>query len=167
MKAVLDTLRATGIADRQLSTVNYSVSPEMVYTNGQSPRVTGYTVSNEVRVEVQDIGKMGGVIDAALAKGANQVSMLEMESSKADSARRAAPATAVAAARSDAEAMAKAAGGRIGGLLELTSMGGAPQPIFAMSARMDKAAPAPTPVEAGEQTVSAMVTARWAFVPNP
>jgi hypothetical protein len=26
---------------------------------------------------------------------------------------------------------------------------------------------APTPIEAGEQTITAMVSARWAFVPNP
>ena len=41
VRAVLDTLRAVGLTSAQLSTENYSVAPEMVYANGQAPRVTG------------------------------------------------------------------------------------------------------------------------------
>jgi uncharacterized protein YggE len=168
VKAVLDTLRASGLTSAQLSTVNYSVSPEMAYPSGQSPRVTGYTVNNEIRAEVPSIGRVGGLIDAALAKGANQVSRLDMESSKADSARSAALADAVVAARADAEAMARAAGGHLGALLELSSnaSSSAPRPMYAMVAG-GTARAAPTPIEAGEQTITAMVSARWAFVPNP
>ncbi|MEO6877215.1 MAG: SIMPL domain-containing protein, partial [Gemmatimonadaceae bacterium] len=54
-RAILDTLRALGLASEQLSTVNYNVSPEMQYfPNGTTPpKVTGYTVSNTVRAEVR------------------------------------------------------------------------------------------------------------------
>lgn len=167
VRAVLDTLRASGLASTQISTTNYSVAPEVVYANGQSPRVTGYTVSNEVRAEVPQIGRVGAIIDAALAKGANQVSRLDMESSQADSARRVAIANAVTAARDDAAAMARAAGGHLGALLELSSnISAGPRPMFA-SVAGGVARSAPTPIEAGEQTVSAMVNGRWAFVPNP
>lgn len=168
VRAVLDTLRAIGLTSAQLSTENYSVSPEMAYTNGQAPRVTGYTVNNEVRAQVPSIGRVGSVIDASLAKGANQVSRLDMESSQADSARRVAMANAVTAAHADAEAMARAAGGHLGPLLAIqSSMSSMPRPMYAMVAGGVARDAQPTPIEAGEQTVSATVNARWTFVPNP
>ena len=108
-RAILDTLRALGLAGDRVSTMNYNVSPEMQYSpNGQTPpKVTGYTVTNTVRAEVRRLDDVGRVIDAALAKGANEISSLQFFSSKADSARRAALAAAVADARADAEALAR------------------------------------------------------------
>lgn len=167
-KAILDTLRALGLTSEQLSTVNYNVSPEMQYSpNGTTPpKITGYTVSNTVRVDVRRLDDVGKVIDAALAKGANEISSLQFFSSKADSVRRVALASAVVSARADAEALAKAAGGSLGALLELSSTESpirGPQPIL-MSRMAD--AKVATPIETGQQTFSASVTARWLFVPN-
>jgi len=164
-RAVLDTLRALGLPSTQLSTVNYNVSPEMQYnqTTGTS-RVTGYVVSNSVRAEVRRLNDVARVIDAALAKGANEISSLQFSSSKADSARRAALADAVANARAEAEVLARAAGGRLGDLIELTTAMSPIRPVPEMAmARMAASAP-PTPIEPGQQSISASVTALWAFV---
>lgn len=165
-KAVIDTLRKLGLVERQISTTGYSVAPEMRY-DGKQPQVVGYVARNVVRAEVQNIDQAGSLIDAALAAGANVVNSLRFFSSKAEDARRAALSDAVAKARSDAEVMAKAAGGSLGTLVEL-STSGAVRPIgeeFAM-ARMASADAAQTPIEQGEQTISVFVSARWAFVPN-
>jgi len=74
-------------------------------------------------------------------------------------------AVAVANARADAEALARAAGGSLGALIEMTT--GEPQvrPVEMAMARVAAAAPR-TPIEAGQQTVEATVTARWLFVPG-
>src|SRR5262245_28519337 len=110
-RAILDTLRALGLGADQISTINYNVSPEIQYDRpGGAPRVTAYTVSNTVRAEIRRLDDVARIIDAALAKGANQVSGLEFYSSNADDARHAAIASAVAKARADAEAIARAAG---------------------------------------------------------
>jgi uncharacterized protein YggE len=164
-KAILDTLRALGLGSDQLSTVNYNVSPEMAYptTGSGTPRVTGYTVTNTVRADLRRLDDVARAIDAALAKGANEVSSLQFYSSKADSARRAALAAAVADARMDAETLAKAAGGTLGALLELSTTEAPIRPIVAMRAPMAAMAEK-TPIEPGQQTVSATVTARWALV---
>ncbi|HEY9227810.1 MAG TPA: SIMPL domain-containing protein [Gemmatimonadaceae bacterium] len=164
-RAILDTLRKVGVGSDQLSTTNYNVSPEMQYSpTGQTPpKVTGYVVSNSVRVELRQIEDIARVIDAALAKGANEISSLQLYSSKADSVRRAALSGAVADARADAEALALAAGGRLGQLLELSSVEPTIRPITVMMAPKAAAAER-TPIEAGQQTVSATVTARWAFL---
>lgn len=162
-RAILDTLRAIGLPSDQLSTVNYNVSPEMQYPNGGPPRVTGYIVSNNVRVELRRLEDIGRVIDAALGKGANEISSLQFSSSKADSVRRAALAGAVSRARADAEALARAAGGSLGPLIELSTNSSPPRPM--MQTFVATAMPAArTPIEPGEQTISATVTARWAFV---
>jgi uncharacterized protein YggE len=165
-KAVIDSLRKQGLAEGQVSTMGYSVAPEMRY-DGKQPQVVGYVARNTVRAEVNKIDQVGTLIDAALGAGANVVSSLRFYSSKADDARKTALADAVSKARNDADAMAKAAGGTLGALLELATSGVA-RPMgeeFAM-ARMATADAAQTPIEAGEQTVTVFVSARWAFVPG-
>lgn len=167
--AVLDALRKLGFANDQLSTSGYNLYPEMTYDrNGGRPRVTGYTATNSVRVDVRDIGMIGRAIDASLEAGANMISSLSFYSSTIENARRDALTRAVADARADAEAIARAAGGTLGGLVEIASMQtGFPQPMPMLQRAMEKDATANvTPIEPGQQTISAMVTARWAFVPN-
>ncbi|MGH7623372.1 MAG: SIMPL domain-containing protein [Gemmatimonadaceae bacterium] len=162
-RAILDTLRSLGLTSDLLSTQNYSVSPEMQYPQGGQPRVTGYTVSNVVRVEVHRLEDVPRIIDATLAKGANQIASLQFYSSKADSVRRVALAQAVANARADAEVLARAAGGSLGALLELSTEPNEVRPITVPIAMARMAAPAPTPIEPGEATISAFVSARWAL----
>jgi uncharacterized protein len=164
VKSVIDTLRAIGVTPEALETVNYSVSPEMQYAPNQTPHVTGYTVTNSILVKLKRIDDVGRVIDASLAKGANEISSLQFTSSKADSIRSVALAAAVADARSQADAMARAAGGSLGQLLELSTASVPVRPMpLAQSFAMRAVA---TPIAPGEQTVSATVTARWAFVPG-
>lgn len=163
-RAILDTLRALGLGSDQLATLNYSVSPEMQYTPNQPPKVTAYVVRNTVRVSLRRIEDVGKVIDATLAKGANEITSLQFSSSKADSVRRVAMAEAVASARADAEAIARAAGGTLGQLLE-ASTSAPPRPFQEIAfGKAQIAAAAPTPIEPGEQTISVTVSARWAFV---
>jgi len=133
--------------------------------------VTGYRAQNAVQIEIRNLESVGKVIDAVLAAGATNLSALSLYASNTDAARREALQKAVAKARADAEVAATAAGGSLGALLELaTEPFGVPQPItlqgmragMAMEARMA----APTPVESGEITVTAVVHVRWQFVPG-
>jgi uncharacterized protein YggE len=129
--------------------------------------LTGYVVSNMVRIELRRIDQVGAAIDAALAKGANQVNSLNFYAENTDEPRRQALAQAVPRARADAEALARAAGGSLGEMLEL-STGQLAQPIIQRDmamARVSAVAGAATPVEPGEELVRAYVTARWRFVP--
>ncbi|HKT08938.1 MAG TPA: SIMPL domain-containing protein [Gemmatimonadaceae bacterium] len=163
-RAVIDALKSLGIADQQISTVEYSVYPESApMTNSErAPRIIGYTVSNTVRVDVQKIDRLGALIDAALGHGANSINSLDFSSSHEDDARRAALAIAVQRARGDAEAMARGAGGRLGDLVDLSSQSGS-RPI-AFGARMSLAAGAATPISPGSETVSVEVAGQWRYV---
>lgn len=168
-RAIIDAIKARGVAAEQISTAHFNVIPETRYDReGQAaPRTTSYLVANTVTVELRRIDQVGPVIDAALSAGANQINSLQFGVANADSARRVALARAVARSRADAEAMARAAGGTLGSLIELTSadqyVPGPPRPFDArLNVSMGEAVR--TPVEAGEETIRAMVTARWQFV---
>ncbi len=167
-RGVIDTLKALGVPANLISTVGYSVYPESRFDKDtQQNRIVAYVVNNNVRAELHRLDLVGPAIDAGLAKGANQVNSLQFTVSNADEVRRTALAQAVTNARADAEAIARAAGGRLGDLIQVTTMS-APRPMFeAFSGmrNMAAAAPAPTPVEPGEATVSANVTVRWEFIP--
>lgn len=163
-RAVLDTLRALGLGSDQLMTANYNVMPEMQREpTDREPRVIGYVVSNTVRAEVRKLTDVSRVIDAGLAKGANEISSLQFYASNSDEARRAALSQAVAKAKADADAMAKAAGGSLGALLELSNGDASPRPMFEVGMRATAMSVAPTPIEPGQQTVRATVTGRWLF----
>jgi uncharacterized protein YggE len=169
-QAIIDTLLTLGLAREQISTMNYNVNPEMRHLP-QSGRteVTGYTVSNNVRVDVRRLDQVAQAIDAALAKGANQINGLDFYVFNADEPRRRALAQAIERARADAESMARAAGGSLGGLLEMsTGFVAIPMPRqeMAMAASMRAQADVATPIQPGEDIVRAVVTTRWQFVPG-
>ena len=168
-RAVLDALAALGLSKDQLSTEGYTAYPEMNYDRpGNTPKVVGYVVTNSVRAESKRVDQAGQIIDTALGAGANMINGLSFYASSIEEARRKAIGAAVASARADAEAMAQAAGGRLGELIELSTQGPTvpPRPMFDLAARAKVAMAEPTPINPGQQTVTVFVTARWGFVPK-
>lgn len=165
-RAIIDAVIAAGVAREQISTENYSVAPNTRYDQTtQRSSVVGYIVSNVVRIEVRRIDQVGSVLDAALAKGANQINSLDFFSSNSDSARHVAMTQAVMRARADAETLARAAGGGLGALIELSTADAGPRPMYRLNVRSAEVAAAPTPIEPGQQRVQISVNARWRFVP--
>jgi uncharacterized protein YggE len=166
-RAVIDALLKLGLPREQVTTEGYTVYPEMRYDNtGGSPRVTGYVVTNTVRAETHRPEQAGAIVDAALGAGANVINSLSFYASNIEEPRRQAIALAVASARADAEAMARAAGGSLGGLLELSTQGPTipPRPMFDVGMMRAKVAQSePTPINAGQQTITVFVNARWQF----
>jgi len=165
-KAVLDALRGKVGAQDQLSTSGYMVSPDERFDSGQR-KVVGYIARNVVVLETRLIERVGTFIDTALAAGSNVVSGLRFFSSTADEARRGALAAAVRRARADADAMALAAGGSLGGLLELSTSGQDRPVLGDVSMAMVRAAVPETPIVPSDQTISAFVSARWLYLSPP
>lgn len=166
--SVIAGLRSIGIRDSQISTESYSVTPETRYDkDGQAPHTVSYLVANTVRVDISDLRLVGKIIDMSLDHGANQVSSIGFFSSQRQRAVETAVAAAVSSAKSQATAMAVAAGGRLGPLLQLSNDGQdqQPQPQGVFRAMAANSAPE-TPILAGQQTVTATVTASWRFIPN-
>lgn len=164
---IIAAIKAVGIGADQISTVNYSVNPEYRQMENRSPEITGYTVHNTVVVDVRQIDQVGRVIDASLGAGANMINSLDFYASNTEEARRAALAAAVEKARMDAQVIARAAGGTLGGLAE-ASVGAYMIPMRRENVQMMRgdvamAAP-PTPVEPGTELLSVQVMTRWYFI---
>jgi uncharacterized protein len=165
-RAVIDAIRAQGVAPEQISTVNYSLNADEQFNpqaGDKAPKVVGYIATNTVRVEVRKVEQVGALIDAAIAKGANDVSSLDFHSSMPDSLRRLALSDAYRKAFADAAVLARAAGGQLGELIELSTNSSAspPQP-YRMESMAAKGAN--TPIETGELSVVAGILARWRFI---
>jgi hypothetical protein len=70
MTAVIAAIKSLGIADDEIETISYSISP--IYdSNWQN--VVGYRVINLVQVKISDLDLVGKIIDAASAAGANRI----------------------------------------------------------------------------------------------
>jgi uncharacterized protein len=159
MAAVIAALKDAGIADKDIQTSRFSIQP--VYAPQEprtEPRLTGYSVSNQVTVTIREIGKVGDVLDRAIAAGATDagnIAFLVSDPSKAlDQAREA----AVADARRKAEVYAKASGVRLGRVEWITeeAVGGPPMPMLAQ--RVTPMGAAPVPISTGEDTLRARIT---------
>lgn len=160
MEATIAAVREALGDDAELSTRDYQLNP--VYgelDRGSRQRaIVGYRATHALAVVADDLERVGSVIDAAVAAGANRVTSLSFESSAARAARLAAIDEATARAAAEAEMLASALGARLGAPLEVSvspeSSGSAP--IY--RSLMLEAAEAATPVEPGPQQVEVVVT---------
>lgn len=162
--AVIDTLKGAGVEARDIQTSGLSLSPTLDYSqDGAPPRLTGYAAANSVTVRLRDISGMGAVLDQLVASGANEIGNISFTREDMSAAEDEARAAAVRDARRRAEIMAGAAGMRLGPLLRLSDTPASSQPVPVMRAMAPS--DSATPIEAGELTVSADVTAIFAMLP--
>jgi uncharacterized protein YggE len=165
--SVMSSLRALGLTNEQLSTTGYSVNPEYRYDPNSPPRLTGYTVTNTVLVDIHDLKTIGKILDTALANGSNVISSLDFYASNTDSAKQQALADAVGKARAAAAVAARAAGGTLGALIHLNVGGGEappPTPLRMFSAKMAAASVPETQINPGQQSLTVSVSGSWTFV---
>jgi uncharacterized protein YggE len=149
-------VKKQGIADEDIQTRDVSVYPQTVDQNGKQV-ITGYQASLSVQVKVRDIAKLGEIISAANAAGANTISGPMFTIDDPAPARAKAIDEAVADARKSAEAMAKAAGKSVGAVLSMSSsdVGLVPGPMYSTS---DMAGAAKNvPIEPGQLDITANV----------
>ena len=118
-KAVLDTLKRAGVPPGSARLVDYGAAPTLAA--GGAPPVPGatYTARSVIRVELQSLELLSRVGTASFAAGATLMGPIQFGAAELETVRRSAVAKALAQARADAEEMAKAAGGRLGRLLDL------------------------------------------------
>ena len=162
-QAVIDILRKSMIDDKDIQTESYMVQP--AYDYRVTPAVlTGYQVTNSVRVTIRNIAKAGLIVDKATTAGANVVNGISFDLADRSKSQGIALIEAVRNARSKAELVAGAAGINVGRVLSLTE-GTAPtiQPVmYAKTAMAMTADAAPqTPIQSQDITVSADVTVSY------
>lgn len=162
MDAVLSALRDLEAPGLDLETRGFQLQPQYQRSQGEMPRIRAYRALNHVAVTVDDVEAVGRIIDGAVGAGANRIASLSFEARDTRAARMEALRMAVQEARRQAETMAEALGLPLGPPLEVNGGSNPNPPRPLPMARMEMAQAAPsTPVEAGDQTVSASVTIKY------
>lgn len=162
MTAVIDSLKANDIADRDIQTENFSIYPQYDYTdNGRVLR--GYRVNNTVSAKVRELESISDIIDAATGAGGDIVVVNNIQFMIEDTTPLQTQARALAVKNAEAKAgtLAEASGVTLGRPVTITEInsGGGPQIAFAESAAFaDDTTRSSTPVQAGELTVTVTVT---------
>ena len=162
MEAVVAAIRKLGIAARDIQTANFSVFP--LYRSRPTPQgdeeqqLIGYRVSNLVTVRTENMDRVGPIIDAGMAAGANQVTGVGFSLRDDLGARSRALGAAAREARAKAEALADALGLRLGPVVAVSEQGAQVRPVFTEAMARFAGAPGPTPISPGQVEVSATVS---------
>ncbi|GGZ54940.1 SIMPL domain-containing protein [Lysobacter xinjiangensis] len=155
MAKVVAAIRAAGVAERDVQTAGVNLNPQYRYAENQPPVITGYQASNTVNVVVRDIAKLGRILDALVATGANQVNGPTFDIDKKDPVYDEARRAALDKARQRADMYAQALGLRVRRIVSIDETGGMgiprPVPMMAM-AKMER--DVATPISPGENVLS-------------
>lgn len=169
--AVIEFVKGQKIAEKDIKTLSYNIYPQYAYPNpcrtsdycpqyANSPKITGYQVSQSVQITVRDLTQVGALL-AGLGKLEVQnvsgpVFALDDERAGYDAAR----ADAIAKARSQAELLAKQLGVRLGDIVNFSeSSGGYPMYRMGYGGGVAEAKVAPAPnIPSGENTYNASVS---------
>ena len=160
--AVISELKQQLGAAAEFQTRNYSLHPMYKYpTGGGKPSITGYQANNIVEVKLSDVSAVGKAIDMATKTGANQIQGIYFSLKDEQKARAEALAKAAVQAKANVQSLASAIGLRVVRVVKVED--GLPSPPVVpvraeMMMRSAAADSAPTPVEAGNIEVKAVVT---------
>jgi len=165
MQAVLDALDASGIAEKDIQTLNVSLSQRTI-DRGKPTQHTVFVASNSIEVTIHDLTAIGTTIDAAVAAGADSVKGVRFQLSDPDTIRTDALTQAVEGAREKADALAAAAGEQVVSVVTIDE-NSYRQPDYALgydqkALMYAAAAPALTPIVAPDSLeASVTVSVVW------
>lgn len=158
---LIDGLKAAGISPKDIQTSQLNVSPRYTQPkDGRPATVNGYSVSNQVRITVRDVKRLGEVLDQAITLGANQMHGIAFEVSTAESLKDDARKAAMQNARRRAELYATAAGAQLGQVLRISED---VRDVGAPMLQKGRVALGAVPVEAGTQTLEVEVHVTYAL----
>lgn len=169
--AALDFVKTQGVADKDVKTLSYNISPQYSYPNpcprgamcpdySGAPKITGYQVSETVQVTLRDLTKVGEMLGGLGKLGVQNVNGPDFALDDSTAGYDAARADAIEKAKTQATLLASQLGVRLGKIVNFSeSSGGYPSPMYAygMGGVSESKAVAPN-VPAGENTYNASVS---------
>lgn len=157
LEATLARLRTLLGANADIKTISYTLTPNYRYPReGGEPTISGYTATNIVRITLDDLTKVGSVIDTATQAGANRIQSLQFTIKDEQAPQAQALREAAVKARRKADALASALGVRIVRILSAVESGSPVVPVRDVA--FARAEAAQTPIEPGTIEIRASVT---------
>ena len=158
MNGVFAAVKAAGIADRDMQTGQLSLNPVYEYPNNARPRLTGYQASNQLSIKVRKLDTLGKTLDAVVKGGGNTINGVSFSIDKPDQFQNDARIEAIKDAAAKAELYAKAVGYKVKRIVTTSEQDYYPQPVpMMMQMRQQDMAAAPTPIAAGEVSLTQTV----------
>ena len=161
MTAIQNQLKALGIPENAVRTVSFNLNEDWDYSNNRRT-LRGYVVTNLIEVKVDDLTKVGDVLDKSITAGGNNIHGVRWDLQDRDKAERDALRQAVEDAKQRAEVAVAAAGAKLGPVLRINEQRyDQPRPMMDMAMMRQSAAAAPpppaTPISPGEIEIRATV----------
>ena len=126
---VLKMIDGMGIDRDQVDTTAASVSPDYRWNSEtEEQELRGYISERQISVEIEDLEKLGAIVEGAVGAGVNQVSPPRLDSSKRKEMYRQALRAAAEDAKANASQLADALGARLGQVISITSVSNEPRP---------------------------------------
>jgi uncharacterized protein len=125
IESVLAALRTLKIAEKDIQTTGFSINAERYGPDGPLPDdKINYRVSNNVTVLIRDLENIGGVIDAAVEAGANNIYGIEFNVAQPSKFKSEVRQNAVADAKAKAEELAQLTGVAVGEVMSVSEVVG-------------------------------------------
>ncbi len=162
MDQVMATLRANGIAEKDIQTQWFNIYPVRRWLEGDYEILLGYRVSNMVTAKIRDVAATGSIIDAVAQAGGDliQIQGVSFVVDNPSIYYAEARAMAVADAMAKAQQLADLAGVQLGKPFYITESGGF-IPIYRDYAMLGDGLVATTPISPGETEIT--LTVQMAF----
>lgn len=161
MNETISALIAAGIAEKDIQTSSYSLTTapeEEQKTAGTKPKAPTFIASNLVTVKLNDTEKVGQVLDAAVSAGSNSIQSVSFDIRNPQPEKDGALTLAIEDAKRKAVVAAKAAGVKLGRVLEISEGYGYVSAASPKNAAFSSIA---TPIQPGEMEVTASVTVTY------
>ena len=154
--SVKSSIRSAGVADEAMKTHSYSLYPQTQFVEGKS-KVVGYLARHSLEIRVDELTKLGAIIEAAGASGATSISDIRYDVKDRTGIETRLLADAVRDGMKRVEAMAGGSGKTVLSVWQIQEQRfatGEPQPMYRMTAQ--NAAPA-TEISPGVVEIRAQV----------
>lgn len=162
-QAVIDAIKSQGVDAKDIQTTNFSVYQQTkTGPNGENQGIY-FSTDNTVYVTMHDLTKIGNILDASIAAGANNIYGITFDVQNKEGATQNGRDQAMTDAQAQAEQLAKAAGATLGPVQSITYYSNTPAPIYYDT----KAAPAgvggggSVPISSGQLTLTVTVNVTY------
>lgn len=117
----LDGLPKFNIDEENVSASNISTQPNYSYSNNDKRELDGYTANRNIKVTLKDLKDLNAFMDFALSVQIDEISNIELKSSKSDELKAEVNALAVRSAKDKGSSLARAFNAKLGKIYSINS----------------------------------------------
>ncbi len=161
-QAVIDAIKGQGVDGKDIQTTNFSVYQQtQTGPNGETQGII-FMTDNTVYVTMRDLTKIGSILDASIAAGANSIYGITFDVQDKEAATKTGRDEAMADAQSQADQLAKAAGAALGPVQSITFYSNTPVPfVYEKAAAAGVGGGGSVPISSGQLTLTVSVNVTY------